>query len=194
LGFNLLIYDQRNSGDNGAETNTCGVLESYEHLDAIDYGKKNFKGNIIVYGESLGAASSLIGACRDDKNIDYLILDSPVSDSNYMIDKELKKVERNSIPVDYMKFTGNIFLKANLSYDLDDVNTINWLKKSDLTCPVLLISGDKDEISFMAEDIYENIVHNKKEIYTGENIGHIELSEKNPSKFKKIVTSFLGKY
>lgn len=199
LGFSLLIFDQRNSGENLAKCSTFGVLESYDCLDYIKYAKKIIKndGKILLYGESYGGASSIIAASRDDSLIDYMILDCPVSDSNEFSDKVFKKIEKNQgVPVALMKFTGNIFLKTKLGFTLKDIDTIKWLKNAKIKCPVLIINSNSDKVTpyHMGEDIYKAINSNKKEIYTCKGVPHTKFAENEPENFKNLISNFLKKY
>ena len=198
LGFSLLIYDQRNSGDNLAPYNTYGVLESFDCLDAIDYIKKLYPDEkIILYGESYGGATSLIAASRDSSNIDYLILDCPLGDSREIVDEVLAKVEeKENIPQSFMRFMGNIFLKTRLGFDLEDIDSTKWARQADISCPVLVINSKIDTMTpyHMGYEVYESIKSNKKEIYTGEYFGHCEFSEKDPQGFKNLIGTFLDKY
>lgn len=199
LGFSLLIFDQRNSGENLAKYSTFGVLESYDCLDYLEYAKKIVKneGKILLYGESYGGASSIIAASRNDSLIDYMILDCPVSDSNEFSDKVFEKVEKNQgIPQALMKFTGNIFLKTKLGFSLKDIDTRKWLKNTKIKCPVLIINSYSDKVTpyHMGEDIYKAINTNKKEIYTCKEIPHTKFAENEPENFKNIIYKFLKKY
>lgn len=199
LGFSLLIFDQRNSGQNLAKYSTFGVLESYDCLDYLKYAKNIIKkdGKILLYGESYGGASSIIAASRDDSLIDYMILDCPVSDSNEFSDKVFKKIEKNQgVPVALMKFTGNIFLKTKLGFSLKDIDTIKWLENTEIKCPVLIINSNSDKVTpyHMGEDIYKAINSDKKEIYTCKEIPHTKFAEKEPQNFKNIISKFLKKY
>lgn len=199
LGFSLLIFDQRNSGQNLAKYSTFGVLESYDCLDYLKYAKNIIKkdGKILLYGESYGGASSIIAASRDDSLIDYMILDCPVSDSNEFSDKVFKKIEKNQgVPVALMKFTGNIFLKTKLGFSLKDIDTIKWLENTEIKCPVLIINSNSDKVTpyHMGEDIYKAINSDKKEIYTCKEIPHTKFAEKEPENFKNIISKFLKKY
>lgn len=198
LGFSLLIYDQRNSGDNLAPYNTYGVLESFDCLDAIDYIKKEYPDEkIILYGESYGGATSLIAASRDSSNIDYLILDCPLGDSREMVDEVLAKVEEEEkIPQSFMKFLGNIFLKTRLGFGLEDIDSTKWARQADISIPVLVINSKIDTMTpyHMGREVYESINSSKKEIYTGEDFGHCEFSEKDPQGFKNLIGTFLDKY
>lgn len=199
LGYSLLIFDQRNSGENLAKYSTFGVLESYDCLEYLGYAKKIVKneGEILLYGESYGGASSIIAASRDDSLIDHMILDCPVSDSNEFSDKVFEKVEKNQgIPQSLMKFTGNIFLKTKLGFSLKDIDTRKWLKNAKIKCPVLILNSYSDKVTpyHMGEDIYKAINTNKKEIYTCKEIPHTKFAESEPENFKNIISKFLKKY
>lgn len=199
LGFSLLIFDQRNSGENLAKYSTFGVLESYDCLDYLEYAKKIVKkdGKILLYGESYGGASSIIAASRDDSLIDYMILDCPVSDSNEFSDKVFEKIEKNQgVPVALMKFTGNIFLKTKLGFTLKEIDTRKWLENTKINCPVLILNSNSDKVTpyHMGEDIYKAINSDKKEIYTCKEIPHTKFAEKEPENFKNLISNFLKKY
>lgn len=199
LGFSLLIFDQRNSGENLAKYSTFGVLESYDCLDYLKYAKNKIKNNgkILLYGESYGGASSIIAASRDNSLIDYMILDCPVSDSNEFSDKVFEKVEKNQgIPQALMKFTGNIFLKTKLGFSLKDIDTRKWLENAKIECPVLIINSNSDKVTpyHMGEDIYKAINSDKKEIYTCKGVPHTKFAENEPENFKNLISNFLKKY
>lgn len=198
LGYSLLIYDQRNSGENLLPYNTFGVLESFDCLDAIDYIKQDYPDSkIILYGESYGGATSIIAASRDSSNIDYLILDCPLGDSREMVDKVLAKVEKEqNVPQGFMRFMGNIFLKIKLGFSLEDIDSTKWARQADITSPVLVINSKVDTMTpyHMGREVYESIKSSKKEIYTGEDFGHCEFSKKDPEGFKNLISTFLEKY
>lgn len=199
LGYSLLIYDQRNSGDNRCEYSSFGVLESYDCLDALTYAKKSINENnkVLVYGQSYGGATALIAASRDDSKIDYLVLDCPVADSNEFVDEVFKNIERKEgLPAWIMRFTGNIFLKLKLGFSLDDIDASKWAKDANIKSPTLIINSDSDTVTpyHMGEEIYEAIGNNKKELYTAKGYGHLKFSETNPEEFKKVLKDFLDKY
>ena len=159
LGFSLLIYDQRNSGDNEAKYNTFGILESFDTLDVINFAKaKENARKLILYGESYG---------------------NEIADENFL------KIEKDKkVPVDFMKFCGNIFLKMKLGFTLKDIDATKWAKEVD--CPTLIINSKADKITpvHMGEDIYKSIKSDKKEIYTGENFAHTKFFEEDPKGFR----------
>lgn len=197
LGYDVLAIDQRNSGNNQAPYNTFGVLESYDILDAIDIAKKEIgkNGKIVLWGESYGAASSAIAAGRDDQNIDYLILESPLADSNEFLDEELRGIEeKQGVPASYMKFAGNIYTKLKLHFSFDEIDAGKFIKNVEI--PVLITNADEDTVTppHMGESLYKAISHNNKEIFTAKGYKHADFPRKESDEYKDIVANFLKEY
>lgn len=197
LGYDVLAIDQRNSGNNQAPYNTFGVLESYDVLDAVDIAKSKISddGKIVLWGESYGGASSAIAAGRNDKNIDYLILESPLADSNIFLDKELNEIEeKQGLPASYMKFAGNIYTNLKLHFSFKDIDARQYIKN--VSKPVLITNSDEDIVTppYMGESLYEAIKHDNKEIFTAKGFKHAEFPRKENDEYKNIVANFLNKY
>lgn len=131
LGYNVITIDQRNSGENKADYNTLGYLESYDILDTVKYAKqKNPNGKIILWGESNGALSRLIAAGRDSKYIDYLILDCPPSNAKDFVIPIINNIyKKYRINAKFTKFLLNTTLKSRLGYKIEDVDGRNWIQK-----------------------------------------------------------------
>lgn len=188
LGFDVLIPDQRNSGDNISKYNTFGVLESFDILDCLNYAKSIYDGKILLFGESAGGAGALIAASRDDSLISYLILDCPVSDANKMMEKELKKIEeKEGVPVSFMRFSGDIYTRIKLGYSFSDFDTTKWIKESNFRKPTLFINSQIDKVTpyQMAVDIFDSLPGDKKELKTIKDYGHAELAREDSKVFKK---------
>lgn len=197
LGYDVIAIDERNSGDNKALYNTFGVLESFDVLDAIKTAKTKIDddGKIVLWGESYGGATAAIAAGRDDSDIDYLILESPVSDFNEMLDSELKEIEKSQgIPFSYMKWTGNIYTKFKLHFTYNDINACEWIK--DVSVPVLITNSDIDKVTppHMGEDLYNAISHDRKKLYTAKGFEHTEFPKKEEEEYKNLVNNFLEAY
>ncbi|MDO5028613.1 MAG: alpha/beta fold hydrolase [Bacillota bacterium] len=198
LGFDVIMYDQRNAGDNMADYSTFGVLESYDALDVLSYARENVgQGEILLFGESYGGATALIGAARDARNIDYMVLDSPLGDGMYMMEDTLAKIEKDTgLPQEFMVFAANIYTKMKLDFTLDDINSAEWIKDKNFDFPVLIINSQEDQVTppAMVKEIYDNLKTDKKEIHTEESGGHANLIKEDYEKFKGIIEGFLEKY
>ncbi len=199
LGYNCIIYDQRNSGENMANYSTYGIFESYDALDVLNFSKSKIDGDgkVLLYGESYGGATALITASRDDENIDYLVLDSPVADFYEIIDQIFDKVvKEENIPKGFLKFSGNLYTRLKLGFGFDKINSADWIKGKKFKSPVLIINSKADEVTpyHMGKEIYDSISGNKKELHTEKSYKHIEFAIKNPIGYKKVISDFLLKY
>lgn len=195
-GFNVVSIDQRNSGENLANTNTFGYLESYDILDAIDYIRNNINhsGDLVLYGESYGGLSAIIAEGRDDTQIDYLILDCPVSDGELMMTDILLDIEeQQGIPSSYMMFTGNLYTQFKLGFRFEDTNGNDWIKAIEV--PILVLNSKVDTVTLyqMGLDLYNSIRHDKKMMVTSEFATHAQLLQEDPQRYSNGIKDFLGK-
>jgi Prolyl oligopeptidase family. len=79
-GYNVMMFDFRNSGESGGEATSVGLFETYDMLSAIEYAKVNKKSEkISLLGWSMGAAVSII-AGTESPYVNTIIADSPFSD------------------------------------------------------------------------------------------------------------------
>lgn len=195
-GYNVITYDQRSSGENLAEYNTFGYLESDDLRDYVDYAKEIIDDdlNIGVWGNSFGAATAGIYAGSDhaNQNIDFLILDSAISSMKDMIYQQLKQQFGSEMFRDYMLFVGDLFTRFRLGFSYDDADVTNHIKNTEL--PVMLIHSRADQLTpyYMAEDIYDAIEHDEKEIFTVEDSGHETVYWDNLIEYEARIINFIN--
>jgi len=193
-GFNIVAYDQRNSGDNLAEYNTFGYLESDDLEDCVDFVRTKVSPDkrVGVLGISMGGATAgfYSGKQHASDNIDFVILDSPISNMEYMIETGTSEMDIG-IPLSYLMFCGNWATKIKLGFFYKDMNVPKTVAGS--TVPTLIIYSKEDDVTpyFMAEDIYNAIPHNKKYLYTLENGKHATAFDIDKSKYTKEVMNFI---
>ncbi len=200
LGFDVIAYDQRNSGYNETKYNTFGILESLDTLTVIDYVSSLYENNIAptkiaLWGESYGALTSVIAAGRDDSKIDYLIIDSPVSDGRLLMNDELDQISKDQgIPVDFMLSTGDWYMNTALGIRLKDADATKWIKSVDV--PVLITNSSDDTLTppYMAKALYDALTHDNKELVTVDGFGHGQMPMKDPALYKEILEGFFRKY
>ncbi|MFN2364363.1 MAG: alpha/beta hydrolase [Halarsenatibacteraceae bacterium] len=195
-GYNVLAYDQRSSGENMAEHNTFGYLESNDLKDSVNYVREIIDNNLKlgVWGNSFGGATAGIYAGQDhaDENLDFIILDSAISNQRDMISQQLEQQFGSSALREYMLFVGDLFTRFRLGYSYAEADVTNHIKDTEL--PVMLIYSRADQVTpyYMAEDIYNSIQHDKKEIFTVEGRSHETVYWDNLIEYETRVISFIN--
>ncbi|MDU1399947.1 alpha/beta fold hydrolase [Finegoldia magna] len=196
LGYDAIAYDQRNSGENMAAYNTSGLLESEDTRAVIDYICEKYQdGKLILWGESYGGLTSVIAAGNNSSNIDYLILESPVSNGFDMIENVMKDIsKKQGIPLNYMIKTGDLYSKVKLGISFSDMDGREYMKNVDI--PVLITHSKIDKVTppYMAEDLYASKADDKKELITVDGYKHASYPYKDRHGYKRIVKDFLEKY
>lgn len=173
-GYNVLTYDQRSTNENKAKYTTFGYWEKYDLIDCIDYVLENTSGQIIgVWGKSFGGATAGLAMGYEDthKKVDFLILDCPISNMEWMIKEEMKSMDIG-IPVSYMSWCGNIVNKLKLGFSYKDADVSIAMRNVEI--PVLIINSKADRVTpyFMGKDIFDSIRGNNKQIWTVEDSEH----------------------
>ena len=195
-GYNVLAYDQRSSGENMAEYNTFGYLESNDLRDYVDYVKGiiDTELKLGVWGNSFGGLTAGIYAGSDhaNQNLDFVILESAISNKKDMISQELEQQFGSPTLRDYMLFVGDLFTRFRLGYSYDEADVTNQIKDTEL--PVMLIYSRADQVTpyYMAEDIYDSIQHNNKEIFTVEESSHESVYWDNLIEYETRVINFIN--
>ena len=197
-GYNVLTYDQRSSGENLAEYNTFGYLESNDLKDYVNYLRDLIGGEfeLGVWGNSFGGATAGIYAGSDhaNQNLDFVILESAISSKRDMISQQLEQQFGSQLFRDYMLSVGNLFTRVRLGYTFDDADVTNHIRNTEL--PVMLIHSRADQLTpyYMAEDIYNSIQHDEKVIFTVEESSHQTVYWDNLIEYEIEVLSFIDEY
>lgn len=200
IGYDVLAYDQRNSGENMADYNTFGVLESDDTLAALSYIVPKYKDKYqdaksILWGESYGGLTSIIAAGREDYYIDYLILDSSMSDGRILLEEVMEDATKGQdIPMSYLMAAGDWYSRFAVGIKFSDFDGLKWIKN--VTKPVLITNSNDDTLTppYMAEDIFKAISHNRKELHLVDGFNHASFPKNANDEYMKIVEDFLEKY
>lgn len=196
MGYDVIAYDQRNAGENEAPYNTFGVLESDDTRAVIDYIAPAYKnpykmGKLILWGESYGGLTSVIAAGRDETNIDYLILECPVSNGFDMIEPVMEDVSKDQgIPLDFLISTGDWYGKAALGYKFADMDGRKWIKN--VSIPTLITNSSIDTVTppYMGEDLFNALGDASKELVTIDDYKHASFPYEARGEYQKVVENF----
>ncbi len=140
-GYRIVTFDFRNSGESDGTMTTVGVKEQLDLLGVIKSVKQETSEPIILYGISMGGATSLLAGSQSN-DVQAVIADSPFSD--------LTTYLRENLPVwtnlPSFPFTPLILGTVPLITDLNpsDASPIEAVQnKKDM--PIFFIHGDGDQ-------------------------------------------------
>lgn len=195
-GYNVVTYDQRSTNENTAQYTTFGYREKYDLIDWVNYVKQQApEQQIGIWGTSFGGATAglALGYENMDEKVDFLILDSPVSSMEWMIEKEIKAMNIG-IPTNYMIWCGNIVNKLKLGFTYQDSDVPSAMK--DVKTPVLIINSKSDSVTpyFMGKNIYDSISESNREIWTVKDSEHSEAWLDYNQEYRDKVNNFLRIY
>lgn len=141
LGFSTILFDQRRFGISKAAHGGLGYIERQDTAKVVEYVRKRFGNNIklVLLGCSMGAISVLSCSRYTSERIDAIIEDSSPDRVENIIKPFTKVVMPlpNPFLVPIVKATSK-----KVGYDITDNNPIEVAEK--LTCPVLILHGEKD--------------------------------------------------
>ena len=143
-GFNLLLFDMRNSGESKSKDsfNTMGFYEQEDVIAAVDFLENEFKiTKIGVFGFSMGAASGIL-AMSHDKRIACGIFEGSYT-SCYEILLYRSKFETYSFLLKLFPISVKLFEKRT-KVIVENISPLNAISKISPR-PVFLIHGINDK-------------------------------------------------
>ena len=192
-GFKVVNIDQRASGESDGDFITMGHNESTDILQWVDLiVEKDPNAQIILYGESMGAASVMLaGAKNESPNIVAIIEDCGYTAAIDMFSDQIKEVF-NMSPFPFIQaadFVSTFGYGFTFS-DAQPLKTIN-----DIDVPVLFIHGSIDDYvpTYMVYELYEAF-EGEKELLIIEGAKHADSTDVNPELYYSSVFEFIKKY
>lgn len=130
-GYNVLLFDQRNSGNVLVSKNTLGLNEAYDIEGAVSYAKALDMREIFMISFGAGANAVLNSSILAD--INGLVLDSPYYSYNNALKNILR--ENNVKTIFFTKTFTRLFLRI-----LDSTRNPTYEKENLKTLPPLMIT------------------------------------------------------
>ncbi|HWP97625.1 MAG TPA: alpha/beta fold hydrolase [Syntrophomonadaceae bacterium] len=141
-GYNILMFDFRNSGESEGNLTSVGQYEVRDLLGAVDFikARPQISQEVILYGFSMGAATAILAGAREPV-VNAIIADSPFADLSSYLNNNLSVWSGlPSFPFNRAFFlvvpplTG---LKPDTVSPINEINQLNGR-------PLLLIHGEED--------------------------------------------------
>ncbi len=163
-GFNLLIVDQRSSGNSEGNVITFGVKEKLDVLSWIDYVINRFgkEVKIILAGISMGASTVLMASELDlPENVKCITADCGYSSQTEII-KKVGKEMKMPIKLLYPFLKLGAFIYGG--FNIDSRTPLDAVKNAKV--PIFFIHGDCDTFvpCHMCDELYEACASQKRKL------------------------------
>lgn len=190
VGHNVLLIDQRASGESGGNVISFGINESRDALSWLEYIQNNFgkDKNVILTGVSMGAATVMMCIERGlPPCVKGILADCGYSSTKDIIKKVIKEMKLPAnILYPFVKLGARIYGK----FDLEEIVPLEAVKKCNV--PILFAHGDADDFVpyYMSVDCYEACSSEKKLLVTVKGAGHGLCYPASPEEYVKKLTDF----
>ena len=185
-GWNVLIPDLRAAGESEGQFITMGAFES---RDVFDWANKiPSDAQIVLHGVSMGAATVMMTAALEPKNLVAVVEDCGYTSAYEMFTAQLEKIfglpEYPAMPC------ANIVCKIETGVKISDAAPIEVVDK--IKVPVLFIHGDEDKlVPFeMMTQLFDACAA-PKDKFVVEGAGHADAKRENPAAYFDKVFAFL---
>lgn len=188
LGYNALLVDFMGSGGSEGNQTTIGFDEAQEVKTAFDYLKDNGETNIILFGTSMGAVAIMKAQKDYNLNANSILLECPFGTMLETVQARFSSMKVPSFPMaNLLVFWGGI----QNGFNAFKHNPVDYAKS--ITCPVLLLSGEKDDRVSMREinSIFNNL-KGKKKLKTYPLAGHENYLNKYKDEWTSDIKTFIN--
>lgn len=191
-GYHVLVPDLRCQGESEGDFIGMGYTDHFDCRLWIDYIlEKDASAQIVLHGQSMGAATALImsGDEATNDSIAAVISDCAYTDAYSMFGDKIK--EWFHLPPFPFVDSACMMLKLRGGYDLRKASALEAVKVS--KTPTLFIHGKEDAMISvdMAYTLYENATCDK-ELLIVNGAGHAQAQEKAPTSYFNTVEEFLS--
>ena len=190
-GYNVLTPDLRGCGTSEGIYLTMGTLESRDiALWAEKIVERDSDAKIILHGVSMGAATVMMTAALQPKNLVAVIEDCGYTSAYKMFTAQLDKIF--GLPEFPIMPIVDIVSKIKVGVAISEAAPIESVKK--FSVPILFIHGDADKLVpyEMVDRLFNAATSPVKEKFTVEGAGHADSKPKNPTAYFERVFKFLN--
>ncbi|WP_301109126.1 alpha/beta hydrolase [Sporosarcina sp.] len=188
-GFDVLLPDSRGHGESGGDYIGFGWHDRLDYKRWIDfltyYGDKQ----IILHGNSMGAAAVLMTSGEElPDNVKGIIADSSYSSVKEELAHQLKHIY--NLPAFPLLNVTSMVTKIRAGYTFEEASVVDQVKKN--TRPLLIIHGDADDLvpTKMAQQIYD-AAGGEKELWIVTDAGHTKAYDNITMEYEEHVQNFL---
>lgn len=192
-GWNVVTPDQRGRGNSEGDYLSMGWLEKDDVVnwtkEIVKYDKK---AQIILYGESMGAATVMMASGEKlPSNVKAVVEDCGYTSAYAMFKNQLK--ERFGLPEFPFLPAAAMVGQMRAGFNFYNASAINQLEKA--TLPILFIHGGDDDYvpTFMGKELYKSF-KGEKDLLIVKGAGHGASADVDPEAYYEKVFTFLSTY
>ena len=188
-GYNVLTPDLRGCGKSEGIYLTMGTLESQDiKLWAEKIVERDSEAKIILHGVSMGAATVMMTAALEPKNLVAVVEDCGYTSAYEMFTAQLEKIF--GLPENPIMPIVDIVSRIKVGVAISDAAPLESVKK--ISVPILFIHGDADKLVpyEMMDRLFSAASSPIKEKFTVEGAGHADAKPKNPTSYFDRVFKF----
>ncbi len=193
LGLNVLVVDQRASGESEGKLITFGIKERYDVVKWVEFINRHYAPkNVFLSGVSMGASTVMMAAnLRLPDNVRGIIADCGFTSATDII----KKVARQAFKINATPILPllNVGCKMFGKFSLYEIDTVKALSQSDI--PIFFIHGKSDNfVPCEMSKISHKAARAEKYIYLVDNAEHGISFLVDPVGIQKQISNFVKKH
>ncbi len=193
-GYSVLVPDLRCQGESEGDFIGMGWTDHYDCTLWIDHILEQCpEADIVLHGQSMGAATALImaGDAQVSDHVKAVVSDSAYTEAYEMFGDKI--TEWFHLPAAPFVDSACVMLRLRGGYNLKDASPLRAVAASDI--PTLFIHGDEDRMIDvgMSYELYET-ASCEKELFIVEGAGHAQAQDKDPEEYYGKIKKFLGRY
>src|SRR6185437_154661 len=188
LGYACFLVDFRGSGDSDVDRTSIGYHEADDVERTVAYVRDHWPTErLILFGQSMGAASVLRALSRRALQPDAVVLECP-------FDRLLSTVEARFVVMGLPSFPGARLMVfwGGLQHGFNGFthNPVEYAAR--VTCPTLLLHGTHDtRVSCRQIESIHQHLGGEKQLHFFEGAGHESYAALRPEEWKECVARFL---
>lgn len=193
-GYSVLVPDLRCQGESEGDFIGMGWTDHYDGELWIDHIlAQTPKAQIVLHGQSMGAATALImaGSPEASEHIMAVVSDSAYTEAYEMFGDKI--TEWFHLPAAPFVDSACLMLRLRGGYNLRDASPLSAVSESSV--PTLFIHGDEDRMIDvgMSYELFE-AASCEKELFIVEGAGHAQAQDKDPDEYYGRIDAFLKRY
>lgn len=190
-GYDVLMFDFRNAGESTPALTTIGLREQHDLHGAIDYAASVRPGHTLgLIGFSMGAATSLLAGCKDER-IAAVVADSPFYSLREYLQENLPQwTGLPRFPFNWLILTlSPVLLGANPRH-VTPYAAVQQAKK-----PIFYIHGTGDSTvpAMNSRRLRSLTSHEDAALWLVPHAGHVRSYALHPDEYAEKVMAFLDK-